>query len=71
MSFQQTTVTPPHEHVVTAKEALEALYEKLELDTDIAVISAAVEAGWSSDEAAQALAKLRLEDAINTLSARN
>lgn len=71
MSFQQNMVTPPHEHLVTAKEALEALYEKLELDTDITVISAAVEAGWSSEEAAKALAALRLEDAMMALSSRN
>lgn len=62
-----TPVTPAHENVVTAREALEPLYEKLELETDRMVLTAAVEAGWSADEAAKALATLRLDDALATL----
>ncbi|MFH7495166.1 hypothetical protein RA267_28315, partial [Pseudomonas syringae pv. tagetis] len=55
------------QHVVTAREAIEPLYEKLELQTESLVLSAALEAGWSSDEATEALAALRLQDALSTL----
>ena len=59
-------ITPPDDHLLTAREAIEPLYERLELDTDRTVL-AAVEAGWSPDEASKALAALRLHDALATL----
>ena len=60
-------VTPPDDHVVTAREAIEPLYDRLEIETDKAVMAAAVRAGWSSDDAAKALASLRLQDALSVL----
>jgi hypothetical protein len=60
-------ITPPDDHVVTAREALEPLYDRLEMDTDRTVIAAAIEAGWPPDEAAKALAALRLNDALAIL----
>ncbi|NLS00865.1 hypothetical protein HGP17_28885 [Rhizobium sp. P38BS-XIX] len=62
-----SSITPPDEHVVTAREALEPLYEKLELQTDAALLAAAVEAGWPPEEATKALAALRLQDALSIL----
>jgi len=62
-----TRLTPPDEHVLTAREAIEPLYEKLELQTEALVLAAALEAGWSSDEATKALAVLRLQDALSIL----
>ncbi|MDE1997200.1 MAG: hypothetical protein KGI75_32170 [Rhizobiaceae bacterium] len=62
-----TPITSPDEHVVTAREAIEPLYEKLELQMESKVLAAAVEAGWSPDEATKALAALRLQDALATL----
>lgn len=62
-----TRMTPPDAHVVTAREAIEPLYEKLELQTESLVLAAALEAGWSLDEATKALAVLRLQDALSTL----
>lgn len=59
--------TPPDEHVVTAREAIEPLYDRLEIETDKAVLAAAVRAGWSSEDAAKALASLRLHDALSVL----
>jgi len=50
-----------------ATPAGQPLYEKLELQTESLVLSAALEAGWSSDEATEALAALRLQDALSTL----
>jgi len=59
---------PPSEaHLLTAREAIEPLYDELELETDRAVLKAAVKAGWSSDEASKALASLRLLDALSVL----
>jgi len=62
-----SSITPPDDHLVTAREALEPLYEELELQTDKRVMAAAVQAGWSADEATKALAALRLNDALATL----
>ena len=66
-TFAATQVTPPDEHVVTAREALEPLYEKLEMQAESALLAAAVEAGWPPEEATKALATLRLHDALSTL----
>ncbi|MBX4938694.1 hypothetical protein [Rhizobium binae] len=62
-----TAITPPDGHVVTAREALEPLYERLELRTDSTLLSAAMEAGWPAEEATNAVAALRLQDALNIL----
>ncbi|GGD71465.1 hypothetical protein CO662_23775 [Rhizobium anhuiense] len=62
-----TPITPPDEHLVTAREALEPLYERLELHTEVTLLSAAMGAGWPVDEATRALAALRLQDALNIL----
>ncbi|MBB4294071.1 hypothetical protein GGE16_006168 [Rhizobium leguminosarum] len=62
-----TPITPPDQHLVTAREAIEPLYEKLELQTESLVLAAALEAGWPPDEATKALAALRLQDALSTL----
>ena len=66
-SAAENPVTPPDEHLVTAREAIEPLYDKLELQTDQTVLDAAVRAGWSSEEARKALASLRLQDALSVL----
>ncbi|TAU30551.1 hypothetical protein ELI20_05530 [Rhizobium ruizarguesonis] len=66
-----TPITPPDERVVTAREALEPLYERLELHTDATLLSAAMEAGWPADEATKAVAALRLHDALNILGRGN
>ena len=58
-----TPITPPDQHVVTAREAIEPLYEKLELQTESLVLAA----GWPPEEATEALAALRLQDALSTL----
>ncbi len=68
MQFQTENAVPsPAEHVVTAQEALEPLYESVELQAETMLLSAAVQSGWSADEAAKALAKLKLKDALSTL----
>ncbi|MBY5413312.1 hypothetical protein HFO98_33820 [Rhizobium leguminosarum] len=70
-AVSSTPIMPPDEHVVTAREALEPLYERLELHTDATLLSAAIEAGWPADEATKAVAALRLQDALNILRQGN
>ncbi|MBY3252698.1 hypothetical protein HFO02_33710 [Rhizobium laguerreae] len=66
-----TPIMPPDEHVVTAREALEPLYERLALHTDATLLSAAIKAGWPADDATKAVAALRLQDALNILRQGN
>ncbi|MBY3515575.1 hypothetical protein HFN76_25630 [Rhizobium laguerreae] len=77
-----TPIMPPDEHI-TAREALEPLYERLALHTDATLLSAAIEAGWPANEATRqrgneatrqrgneatkAVAALRLQDALTIL----
>jgi hypothetical protein len=60
-------ITPYDGHVVTVREAIEPLYERLELQTESMVLAAAIRAGWPAEEATKALAALRLQDALATL----
>lgn len=55
-------VVPHDEHVVTAREALEGLYLKLEQEAEVRLIAAALRAGWSAEEALDAIDHLRQED---------
>ncbi|MBB4232801.1 hypothetical protein [Rhizobium mongolense] len=55
-------VVPHDEHVVTAREALEGLYLKLEQEAEVRLIAAALRAGWSAEEALDAIDQLRQED---------
>ncbi|MEH7872351.1 hypothetical protein V7795_35530 [Rhizobium laguerreae] len=50
-----TPIMPPDEHI-TAREALDPLYERLALHTDATLLSAAIEAGWPANEATKAVA---------------
>jgi chromosome segregation and condensation protein ScpB len=55
-------VAAPDDHVVTAKEALESLYLRLEQEVDVRMLAAALRAGWSADEALDAIDELRKDD---------
>ena len=59
MSAIRQPVTPPDEHILTVREALEPLFHTLEAEVDAKLIDAAVDAGWSSDEILSALDELR------------
>lgn len=61
-AVQDLPVTPPHHHVVTAREALEPLYIRLEIEAEARLIKAAVDAGWSANEVVEALESLRREN---------
>lgn len=70
MQFQTDNAVPsPAGHLVTAQEALEPMYESMELQAEAFLLSAAVQSGWTPEEAGVALAKLKLKDALETLEA--
>jgi hypothetical protein len=48
---------------VTVQEALEPLFVKLEVEADARLIRAAVDAGWTPQEAIDAIDDLRSQDA--------
>lgn len=62
LTARVSDVASNEDHVVTAKEALEGLYLSLELETEARLVAAAVRAGWSAEEAIDAIDRLRAED---------
>jgi hypothetical protein len=56
------------DHLVTAREALEGLYLKLEQEAEVRLVAAALRSGWSAEEALDAIDQLRQEDASKELS---
>lgn len=54
-------VAPHDDHVVTAKEALEVSFLKLEQEVEVRLVAAALRAGWPADEALDAIDQLRTE----------
>ncbi|CAN7738124.1 hypothetical protein [Rhizobium sp. LjRoot258] len=56
-------ITPQRDHVVTAREALEGLYLKLEQEVEVRLVAAALRAGWSAKEALDAIDQLRADAA--------
>jgi hypothetical protein len=55
-------VTAPDDHIVTAREALESLYLRLEQQVEVRMLAAALSAGWSAQEALDAIDDLRKDD---------
>ncbi len=55
-------VISPDDHVLTAKEALEVSFLKLEQEVEVRLVAAALRAGWSADEALDAIDQLRAEE---------
>lgn len=52
-------VTPPEDHILTAREALEPLFFELEAEVDRKLIDAAVKVGWQPEDVLSALDALR------------
>lgn len=59
MPAHSQPLTPPDEHILTVREALEPLYLELEAEVDHRLIDAALEAGWDPDDVLEALDALR------------
>ncbi len=62
MTSRIANVVPHDDHVVTAKEALEGLFLRLEMEAEVRLIAAALRAGWTADEALEAIEQLRADD---------
>ncbi|NHT76489.1 hypothetical protein C8J35_101747 [Rhizobium sp. PP-F2F-G38] len=62
MSMQKPATAVAEPNVVTAQEALEPLFVKLEVEADARLIRAAVSAGWTAEEAVAAIDDLRRQD---------
>lgn len=56
-------VVAPEEHILTVQEALEPLYHKLEHEVETRLIEAAVGAGWSPNDALNAIDQLKRQEA--------
>ncbi len=59
-SHQQ--VAPPKDHILTAREALEPLFLKIEEEAEVKMIAAAIRAGWSPEDAMSAIDGLRRDE---------
>ncbi|WP_168879228.1 hypothetical protein [Rhizobium sp. P28RR-XV] len=55
-------VVPHDDHIVTAKEALEVSFLRLEQEVEIRLVAAALRAGWSADDALDAIDQLKAEE---------
>jgi hypothetical protein len=64
---RSTPITPLAGHVISARQELEPLYEKLQMQTKTKLLEVAIEAGWSPIEAAKAVAALKHHDALVTV----
>jgi hypothetical protein len=65
---QNVEVLPADFHVVTAQEAIEPLFRSLELEAEAKLVSAARAAGWSPEEAIDAIDELRRKDILSALA---
>jgi len=53
------------EHILTVQESLEPLYMELEQEVETRLLEAAVSAGWSADEALEAIDELKRHDVLS------
>lgn len=53
------------EHILTVQEALEPLYMELEQEVETRLLQAAVSAGWSADEALEAIDELKRHEVLS------
>jgi hypothetical protein len=64
LSHDRQSITPPNEHVVTVQEALEPLFLALEEEAELKMVAAALKAGWSAEDAINAIDELRRSELI-------
>ena len=63
-SATRQSVPPPNEHILTAQEALEPLFLKIEEEAEVRMIGAAIRAGWSAEDAVAAIDELRRNELL-------
>ncbi|MGK9286827.1 hypothetical protein [Sinorhizobium meliloti] len=59
MSPSSVHIVARDEHILTVQEALEPLYMELEQEAEARLLEAAVSAGWSAQEALEAIDELK------------
>lgn len=69
MSVAGQPVPSPKDHILTVQEALEPLFLALEEEAEVRMISAAIKAGWSAEEAVNAIDELRRTELLPLASA--
>lgn len=65
------SIVSPDEHLLTVQEALEPLYLKLEVEAEARLLKAALQAGWSADEASAAIDELKRHEVMSDLGVRH
>jgi hypothetical protein len=64
-SLPHRPVVMADEHILTVQEALEPLYMELEQQVEMRLVQAAVTAGWSADEAIEAVDELKRHEVLS------
>lgn len=64
MLASRQSIAPPKDHIVTAQEALEPLFLQIEAEAELRMISAALQAGWSAEDAVSAIDELRRSELL-------
>ncbi|MEY9164329.1 hypothetical protein ABIE78_002448 [Sinorhizobium fredii] len=64
-SLPHRPVVMAGEHILTVQEALEPLYMELEQQVETRLVQAAVSAGWSADEAIEAIDELKRHEVLS------
>ncbi len=68
MSAARPSITSSKDHVLTVQEALEPLFMALEEEAEIKMIAAAINAGWTLEEAVAAIDELRRNELLPVAS---
>ena len=71
MTMRFDSIVSPDEHLLTVQEALEPLYLKLEVEAEARLLKAALQAGWSADEASAAIDELKRHEVMSDLGVRH
>jgi hypothetical protein len=58
------SIAPPKDHILTAQEALEPLFLQIEAEAELRMVAAALQAGWSAEDAVSAIDQLRRSELI-------
>jgi hypothetical protein len=64
VSDSHQSIAAPHEHILTAQEALEPLFLALEQEVEVRMVAAALRAGWSAEDAVLAIDALRRDELV-------
>ena len=63
-STRRRPIVAPDEHILTVQEALEPLFLALEEEAEVRMVAAAIQAGWSAEDAVSAIDELRRNELL-------